>query len=617
MLYDQRNSKRELAALWPITQRLLSKPVGLALVLAVFLSFSGFTETTASTRYSTRHEVETPEQIHERAWKQAAEDAARGSEFQKYAIYSSRSLAVANPEVYLKADEAWMKMTYDFSGWGANYLARDRILTGETGWYEEVGKKIADGLWVRNPDKALEPFEWKLFRWEEHRKNAIDLFHLYEGSPTFSILDNRLMFIWSAMKGTKWRMPHTSLAEAQYLEMLSAGKDVYLLITYDRHGFVTEVSLPGEPRLYDPLTGSVVEDVGSDVLLAMNNESVWYPLMERDDTGKDLSLKKVVDTYCSLSSVPRLNEVEAAILSDLAAGTQLVSGSDFAAATMVAMRAMNQYTWRVRPLADMSGQVFTDRYNESDKRGDSPYEQSCIGMVVTEMGNRLCPVSSVWASDVQANAADPRAAFEALGSSYLARFHRTDAHARWVYGDYYRCWLPNLDDKLLSGLGDCIVEATNTVAALALADIDGWEVFETNWLRMGGGGGHVVCGAYTRQGSYTLNNGLFNPRDGGRPNGPVWDINGSVAFAMIYEPGLGFITTTQVEDPNRFTLLQTPYTNMSFDETVAFLERIASLEGNVSFAIDRFTVYKTLPEYIDYMTSNRGMWKKNMSEWTW
>jgi len=27
-----------------------------------------------------------------------------------------------------------------------------------------------------------------------------------EGSPTFSILDNRLMFIWSAMKGMKWRL---------------------------------------------------------------------------------------------------------------------------------------------------------------------------------------------------------------------------------------------------------------------------------------------------------------------------------------------------------------------------------------------------------------------------
>lgn len=48
-----------------------------------------------------RHEVETVEQIHERAWKQAAEGVARGSEFQKHAIYSFRSLAAANPEVYL------------------------------------------------------------------------------------------------------------------------------------------------------------------------------------------------------------------------------------------------------------------------------------------------------------------------------------------------------------------------------------------------------------------------------------------------------------------------------------------------------------------------------------
>jgi len=50
-----------------------------------------------------------------------------------------------------------MKMTHDFSGWGANYLARDRILTRETGWYEEVDKKIADGLGVRKPEKAPLP----------------------------------------------------------------------------------------------------------------------------------------------------------------------------------------------------------------------------------------------------------------------------------------------------------------------------------------------------------------------------------------------------------------------------------------------------------------------------
>lgn len=100
-------------------------------------------------------------------------------------------------------------------------------------------------------------------------------------------------------------------------------------------------------------------------------------------------------------------------------------------------------------------------------------------------------------------------------------------------------------------------------------------------------------------------------------HGPLWDINGRVAFAMIYEPKSGFITTAQVEDPDRFTLFETPYTNMSLDEAVAFLEKIALLEENTSFAIDRFTLYKSLPEYIKYMTSNHKKWEKNMAKWRW
>ncbi len=70
----------------------------------------------------------------------------------------------------------------------------------------------------------------------------MDLFNLYEGAPpVFSVLDHRLMFIWSAMKGMKWQMPYTSLVEAKYLEMVSQGKKAYLLITHDRKGFVAEV----------------------------------------------------------------------------------------------------------------------------------------------------------------------------------------------------------------------------------------------------------------------------------------------------------------------------------------------------------------------------------------
>lgn len=93
--------------------RLIVAPIMILLLL-------NFTGATVSECYAARSIVEGPEEIHERAWRQAAESAVTGSGFQKCAIYSSRSLAVANPEVYLQADEAWMKMMYDYSGWGAN-----------------------------------------------------------------------------------------------------------------------------------------------------------------------------------------------------------------------------------------------------------------------------------------------------------------------------------------------------------------------------------------------------------------------------------------------------------------------------------------------------------------
>ncbi|NLB72408.1 MAG: hypothetical protein GX795_00025 [Firmicutes bacterium] len=615
LLSDGRNPKQGSFAQLCTSRRLPGNPLQLILIplmISLFLNLAG---TTASKCHAAGSIVETPEEIHERAWRQAAESAVRASDFQKYAIYSSRSLAVANPEVYLQADEAWMKMMYDYGGWGANYLARDRKLTRETGWYEQVFYKINDGLRSTESDLPKEAFDWKGFRWTEHRRNAMDLFDLYEGAPVFSVLDHRLMFVWSAMKGMKWQMPYTSMAEAKYLEMVSQGKKAYLLITHDRKGFVAEAPLFGRPKLYDALTDSVVEEIGSDVLLVMNSKCVWYPLMERDDTGRDSRLKKVVDTYCSLSSVPRLDAVEAAILSDLAEGTKLATGDDFAAATIVAMRIVNQFTWRVKPLVDISEKVFIQQYKEGHQFGDSPYEQVCIGIVVTEMGNRLCPITSVWASDVQANAFNPRTAFERLGSAYHERFHRTDHHSEWVYGDYYRCWLPNLDDKLLSCFGDCAVEANNTMSVLTLADVSDWGVFEVNWWRIGGGGGHVVCGAYTPEGSFTLSNGLFDPGDCGL-RGPLWDIDGRVAFVIIYEPKSGFITTAQTYNPKRFPMFETPYTNMNFEETVAFLEKIELLEKNISFVIDS-PMHKSLSEYIKYIASNRDKWEKNMTKWNW
>ena len=106
MLSDGRNPTQGLFAQLCTSRRLYSNLLRLILVPVMMLLLLSLTGAKASKCYAAGAIVETPEEIHERAWRQASESAVRGSDFQKYAIYSSRSLAVANPEVYLQADEA-------------------------------------------------------------------------------------------------------------------------------------------------------------------------------------------------------------------------------------------------------------------------------------------------------------------------------------------------------------------------------------------------------------------------------------------------------------------------------------------------------------------------------
>lgn len=231
-------------------------------------------------------------------------------------------------------------------------------------------------------------------------------------------------------------------------------------------------------------------------------------------------------------------------------------------------------------------------------------------MVITEMGNRLSPASAVWAEIVQRNASDPKKAFETLGDTYWEWFHRTDSSSIFVYGDYYRCWLPNFDDKLISGLGDCIVEATNVMSALSLADLDEWEVYETNWFSLDKRGGHVICGAYATSGNYTLSNGLFNIRDQSVLHGPLWDMEGKVAYNMIYNPKRGFIVFVQTKNAANFSEYITPFTNLSFEETVNFLQHIGSLEENILISEEYFPgKAKTIDEYVRYITQKANQWQ--------
>lgn len=524
--------------------------------------------------------VELPADIHQRAWNQAATNSQTDNYF-KYSIYSSRSLAVSNPEVYLQADELWMTMISESGGWGANYLARDRELTSATGWWEEVGGKINDGF--RNGD-ASESFQWSEFNWDEHRSNAVDLFDFYGDAPTLDWLDSRLPFLWNSMKGIGWKMPRVSLAEALYMELLSEGSQPYLLVTEDKQAYVADWS-GNDVTLLDPQTGATLWSPAGEPVLVMNSEYVWYPLMDRDDRAKDAGLRAVVTAYGQENAMPEMTQFEESVLTDLKNGTLLTTVDEFSWAKLVAIRAVNQYTWRSETLRELSADLFPERYQEDSGYSDSPYELQCLGMVITEMGNRLSPTAALWAPTVQENAFEPRAAFTELGNLYWERFQRTDSDSDWVYGDFYHGWFPTLDDKLISGLGNCIVEATGTAAALSLASVNGWEVYVTNWWSVEQSGGHVISGAYTPYGNYSLSNGLFQTRDQSVLNGPLWDANGVVAYVMIYAPEKGFIVTTQTKNAANYSPFSTPFTSMDFSGAVEFLEHIEALEEQTTVVV--------------------------------
>lgn len=555
---------------------------------------------------------ETALEIHQRAWEETATSCATDN-YYKYSLYSSRSLAVSHPEVYVQADAIWMDMVCKYGGWGTNYLLRDREVP-DAGWWDEVGEATNDGFYR---GKRSGSFDWDDFNWQEHRQNTVDLFDYYEDVECLGWLDNRVVFVWSAMKGLDWRMPFTSLAEVQYLQMLSEGKEVYLLLTEDRKGYVAELAGEGS-TLLNPLTGDLTEAPDGNVVLVMNNEHVWYPLMLRDDRAEGPGLATVVGRYCKEGALPPLSDYENSLIDDLAEGTALESSVDLAWAKVVALRGLNQYTWRARPLRELSAELFPERYDEDSGYSDSPQEQQCLGMVITELGNRLSPAAADWAQVVQQNRSNPRRAFEELGRAYLEQFHRSDSDSEWVYGDYFHCWLPNLDDKLVSGLGNCFVEAGNTMAALSLAGVEGWEVYETNWWSLERSGGHVICGAYTPDGDYSLSNGLLSTRDQCCLHGPLWDANGTLAQEMIYGPELGFVAFVQTKNAADYSDFDTPFTNLTFQETIAFLQHVKALE-NGALIVEEYGAQqaRSIDEYIDYIAPLGDRWDENMADWPW
>ena len=545
---------------------------------------------------------------HKKAWKNAAEKSVTDN-YYKYSIYSSRSLMVKHPEIYLQADALWMEEIISvYSGWQNNYEARDRLLASDE-WTSDIFMPIYYGF--RNETKYDgTQFQWSKFQWDNHRANAINHQDIYDTEcPYQSWVDLRLPFIWASMKGIGWKMTYLSLAEAFYFEMRSLGSSPYLLISNSGKGYVATSS-----TLYDPLTGLEINgsQIDGTIVLVMDQDSVWYPLMNRDDTSSDSDLNTVVSQYCTNGSKPTLSYFEQASLSNLLTGTKLTTNQENWA-IMLAARAVHQNSWRPKPLRELLGGLFPERYKEVPRWSDVPYDVTALGMMITEMGNRLSPAAALLASLAKDESDNLVNALSAISNKYLEWFKRNDSD-RGVHGRYFRAWLPNLESKLISKVGDCIVEAGNVGAALVLVNNKDWDIYIPNFWHLDILSGHVIAGVYTNGEGRTLNNGTYSIYDGECTNGPLWNLKpyADIAFPLVYRPNVGYIATGQSRNGSVFFSNYTiPFTNLSYQETVNMVNQIKLHESDFEFVTGHLFDMEpqTVDEYLNYIYDFQNTWE--------
>ena len=542
---------------------------------------------------------------HKKAWKNAAEKSITDN-YYKYSIYSSRSLMVKHPEIYLQADALWMEEIISvYSGWQENYEARDTVLTFEE-WYDQIGSKIDDGFWNETKYDGTQ-FQWSKFQWGNHRSNVITqqgLYELYDKDmPYLSWIDLRLPFIWPAMKGTGWKMTYLSLAEAFYFEMRSLGKAPYLLVSSNGKGYVATNS-----TLYNPISGLAINgsQIDGNIILVMDQDSVWYPLMNRDDTSSDSGLNAVVGQYCINGTKPILSYFEQATLPNLLTGTKLTTSQENWA-IMFAAKVTNTKAWKINPLRQLLCILFPE-YVGYSKYSSSPIKVITLGIMITEMGNRLSPTAALLSSLAKVESIDLVSSLSAISNKYLEWFKKSEGNL-YIAGGFSRSWVPNFEDKLVSKIGNCVVEACNVAAALVLVNNKDWDIYVPHWIPIDLNGGHVIAGVYANGEGRTLNNGIFYINDAQCKNGPLWKLvpYKDTAFAIVYRPNIGYITTGS----GNFSPFTIPFTNLSYQETVGMINQIKYYESDFKFMTGNFSNVETqtVDEYLNYIYDFQNQWE--------
>jgi hypothetical protein len=195
---------------------------------------------------------------------------AEKNEYYKYGIYSSRIIAVLQPEIYLQADML-------FAG----------EITTAPGYEKAYNEKLLS-MWLKFPriTADMPPFNFSLVDFSKFK--IVPEEEIYGNDvPILNFIDQRLSPIHTILKTRS--ITELEGASLIYVIKRIQGADLdntYLILTENKKGFVCS-----NGKFYDCLGRETDKKNIENPVLVFNENAVWYPLMKRDDGEKNEKLK--------------------------------------------------------------------------------------------------------------------------------------------------------------------------------------------------------------------------------------------------------------------------------------------------------------------------------------
>ncbi|MEC9489039.1 MAG: hypothetical protein UMV23_06135 [Halanaerobium sp.] len=459
-------------------------------------------------------------QLHNQAWLEIAARAADEPAY-LYALYNSRSLAVKHPELYLQADALFNQLlTDDRQMLFAYYLERSQDLLEQANRYDEIRRE------------GGKPFSWAEFKINRH--HPVSCQDIYHTDAFLPFVDQRLFFLGSALKGSDWQATPLSMAEFLYFKAKEQGKKPLLMVTETGNAYVyTQSSTTSELLRYD---GEEATQPEGKVIMVFNEEFVWYPLMNRDDTGESTLLAEAVEKYAGPNNLPALTDFERKRIEKLKGASALRSEIDRLYALYYAAK-LHATTWNDYP--EIMRELYPRYARIAGFNGShGPNFITYRNAYIARLSSRLSPTAACLAAVARESQSESlNVLVSRMINAYLEHAETRSGHSNlelWYHSELHYL---NLDDNMLSRASNCIYSATNVAAMLDLADISGLQAYVVAMKYTKRGGGHAYLAIFRGDEYGTSENGGWSYGFNGIYEQRLIDRNGMCISGIITKKG--------------------------------------------------------------------------------